>query len=123
MVKIIETIKSQGFGATIGSGTFGFIKIFFPNTVSNEIGIVWVMGVGAILGIGLKQAYDERSKSRLTKDNLEFVRLQAQLYHLELLRSSSQIPDEFFLTVSFKIIEQHFKTKVLEGQNSHSESP
>ena len=53
MLSMLELFRSMGFGALLGSGTFGVMFVISPNLFPGETSVDKAVILGALLGAGL----------------------------------------------------------------------
>lgn len=91
MFKLIDLIKSLGFGATIGSGLLGIVRVLNPNVFPEDVNLSWIICIGALLGAGIHQATYACIVRPVLKPGIRFIGLYLYLRQLLWLQQQGQI--------------------------------
>lgn len=121
-MKIIEFIRSLGFGAIFTSGIFGLIYTLFPHHFPESIHLNDIMTLGALLGAGGHRAINTLIELTVFKQWQKSFLFHRKLRELRDLKDAMKAKD--YNVIQRHIIAQYFLdsynideyTKILDTQ-------
>jgi hypothetical protein len=86
MLKLIEIVRSLGFGALLGSGVLGLLHVRYADAFPADADLFSAILVGALLGAGVQRAVEAWIVNSVLRPSVRLTGYYFKLAQLSLLR-------------------------------------